>query len=189
MLFKSDFYSEVDKTNWTFAVPRNDLVFEKYLFIYIIFSFISTGFFLKLLFVKGSNNIFTVIINNNICPWHSAFDFFNYKIFFRIIWKTTFFKNVFIFWYPNGSKILNLGPSLLFSLLKTIYVFDFRSTDFILIVLWYVVYHLFNYSQFIKTHVFGIEVIYSRIFLFKALINISATTNLLGCVLNKFLYH
>ena len=44
------------------------------------------------------------------------------------------------------SAILNLGFLLLVSLLDSIYVFDFTSTGFILIVLWYALLYLLTVS-------------------------------------------
>ena len=46
-----------------------------------------------------SNNFFTIKIVNNICPWHSIFNFFNHKNVFRPNWSTSFTKNIFAFWY------------------------------------------------------------------------------------------
>ena len=43
---------------------------------------------------------------------------------------------------PTVSPILNLGPLLFISLSDSIYLFDFTSTGFILIVLWYVILYL-----------------------------------------------
>ena len=40
------------------------------------------------------------------------------------------------------SPILNLAPLLFISLSDSIYLFDFTSTGFILIVLWYVILYL-----------------------------------------------
>ena len=40
------------------------------------------------------------------------------------------------------SPILNLGPLWFISLSDSIYLFDFTSTGFILIVLWYVILYL-----------------------------------------------
>ena len=54
-------------------------------------------FFLQLFFVKRSKNFFNITIANNICPWHSIFNFFNPKNVFRSIWNVTFCRNVFIF--------------------------------------------------------------------------------------------
>ena len=57
--------------------------------------------FLQFFFIKRSNNFFAFKINNNICPWHSIFNFSNHVILFRPIWKTAFCKNIFIYWYSN----------------------------------------------------------------------------------------
>ena len=87
--------------------------------------------FLQYLFVKRSNDLFTVKITNIICPWHSFLKFFNHKRFFWPIWNVTFYKIVFIFWYCN--MINNLGYSLLkipysfFFLLKSIYMLNFNG--------------------------------------------------------------
>ena len=53
-------------------------------------------------FVKSSNNFFSVKITNDICPWHSVFNFFNLEKVFGSIYNTAFSKNVFIFWYSNN---------------------------------------------------------------------------------------
>ena len=52
-------------------------------------------------FVKYSTNLFSIRIVNNICPWHSIFNFLTHKNFFRPIWSVTFWKNIFIVQYSN----------------------------------------------------------------------------------------
>ena len=59
------------------------------------------------------------------------------------------------------SLILKLGPLLLVSLVESIYVFDFTSAGFILIVLWYVLLYLSNISSHLSIYTFfEIEVMY-----------------------------
>ena len=59
------------------------------------------------------------------------------------------------------SLILKLGSLLLISLVESIYVFDFTSTGFILIVLWYVLLYLSNISSHLSIYTFfEIEVMY-----------------------------
>ena len=84
-------------------------------------------YFLQFFLVKCSNNFFLAKIINNICPWNSILKSFNCKNFFRSISSVIFIKNILF------SLIL---------LLETIYVFDFTSTGFILIVLWYALLYL-----------------------------------------------
>ena len=62
--------------------------------------------------------------------------FFNHKNLLIPIWSATFFKNVFIFWYSNVINNLNFP-----------YNFNFPSTGFILIVLWYVLLYLLTISS------------------------------------------
>ena len=69
------------------------------------------------------------------------------------------------------SPILNLGPLSLLYLL-----FDFTSTSFILIVLWYVLLYLLTISSNLRIYTFFyIEVTYLKISFFKVLINLYAT--------------
>ena len=106
------------------------IFFLLYYFFYSKFCLIcSVQFF----FIKRSNNFFTVKITNNTSPWHIFFNFCNQKDFFMPIWSITFCKNIFVFRYSN--MLTNLGFSLVFFLSKSIYVLDFTSTGFILIVL------------------------------------------------------
>ena len=59
------------------------------------------------------------------------------------------------------SLILKLGSLLLVSLVESIYVFDFTSAGFILIVLWYVLLYLSNISSHLSIYTFfEIEVMY-----------------------------
>ena len=59
------------------------------------------------------------------------------------------------------SLISNLGSLLLVSLVESIYVFDFTSTGFILIVQWYVLFYLSNMSSHLSIYMFfEIEVMY-----------------------------
>ena len=64
--------------------------------------------------------------------------FFNHKNSFRPIWCVTFWKNMFIFWNSNNITNFKFRIYLIDFWLELIYVFDFISTGFILIVLWYV---------------------------------------------------
>ena len=52
------------------------------------------------------------------------------------------------------SPILNLGSLLLISLLEAIYVLDFTSTGFILIVLWYELLYLLTISSNLSIYTF-----------------------------------
>ena len=59
------------------------------------------------------------------------------------------------------SLISKLGSLLLVSLVESIYVFDFTSTGFILIVQWYVLLYLSNISSHLSIYTFfEFEVIY-----------------------------
>ena len=74
------------------------------------------------------------------------------------------------------STILNLGSLSLISLLESIYVFDFTSTGFILIALWYFLLYLLTISANLSIYTFyDIEVIYLQILFFTVLTNLSAT--------------
>ena len=108
-------------------------------------------YFLQFIFIKSSNNLFSIKIINNICPRRSIFNFFNHKNFFRPIWSITFCKNIFMLWY---SPILNWGSLSLISLLEPIYVFFFTSTSFILILLWYLLLYLLTASSNLSIYTF-----------------------------------
>ena len=99
---------------------------------FLVLSFLFFFFFLQFFFVKRSNSFFSVRIINNICPWHSMLNFFNHIIFFRPIWNIPFAK---FFLYFDILSVLNLGSLWLISLLESINIFGFTSTEFILIVL------------------------------------------------------
>ena len=79
------------------------------------------------------------------------FYLFNHKTFFIPTWNKTFHKNVFVFRY---SDMITVGSSLLFFLLKSIYVLDFTPTSLILIVLWCVLLHLSTMSSNLLIYTF-----------------------------------
>ena len=97
--------------------------------------------FFQFFFVQCSNNFFSIKIINNISIWHSIFNFFNHKNFFRPIWNVT-------------SPILNLGSLLLISLLESIYVFHFTSAGFILFDIWYLLLYLLTISSNLSIYKF-----------------------------------
>ena len=75
------------------------------------------------------------------------------------------------------SPNLNLGSLSLISLLESVYVLDFTSTGFILVVLWYVLLYLFTTLPKLSMHTFfDIEVKYVSILFFTVLIILSETT-------------
>ena len=124
-------------------------------FLFIIFSTLNSfRFFLCFFFIKRCNNFFPFKITNHISSRHSVFNFFNHKNVFRPIWNIAFGKVVFVFWHSQN--ITNF-ISLIY-LLELIYVFDFTSTGFILIVLWYVLLHLVTISFNLSIYTFfGIQ--------------------------------
>ena len=126
------------------------------------------------------------MIINNKCPWKCVFNFFNHKNLFRPIWSVNFCKFFFLildlyFDILTLQPILNLGPLLWISLLEPIYEFDFTSISFILIVLWYISFHLltipsnlyifYRYRYFLKLKP-CIHKFHSKV-----LMNLSITTN------------
>ena len=71
-----------------------------------------------------------------------------------------------------------MGCSLFYSLLKSIYVLDFTSAGFILVVLWYVLLYLLTISAKLLIYtIFDTEVIYLLILFFRLLINFSPTAD------------
>ena len=120
--FKSAFVAWLDKSNSTFTLPSEDFGSGKYSIFYIMpfffysaikrtivafplnIYFITFSFyyfcnsklfliwFLQLLFVWRSPNLFSVKITNNIYPRYSVFNFFNQKDFFRPTWIVTFLQ-------------------------------------------------------------------------------------------------
>ena len=109
--------------------------------------------------IKRSNNFFSIKVLYYICLRHNIFNFFNHKTFFRPMWGRTFCKNISIFQYSYivTNYIFRIFDIIFF--LKLIYVLDFTSTGFILIVLWYFVlryvllyslyYLIYQYTHFL----------------------------------------
>ena len=95
---------------------------------------------LQFFFITLLNKFFTIKVFYYLCPRHSLSNFpnLNHKNIFRQFWSVTFCKNVFTFSYMVTSS---LWSSSLFSTLKSIYMPDFASTEFILIVEWYIWFH------------------------------------------------
>ena len=69
---------------------------------------------LQFLFIKCSNNFFTIKITNNICWRNNVFECYNHKNFFGPIWSISCSKYVWYFDILTWSPTLNLGSSLLF---------------------------------------------------------------------------
>ena len=115
-------------------------------FFLITFSTLNSAWFVFWnYFSKMFRNIFTVQITCNYV--HSIFNFYNQKNFFRTIWRVTFCKSVFIFWY--SCKVTNFKFRIffiIFSSLKSINVLDFTSIGFILIVLCSSIFQRINTS-------------------------------------------
>ena len=93
--------------------------------------------FLQFFFIKRYNNFFTFKITNSTCPWHSVFNLFNYKNFFRPIWNTAYCKNVFIFWYFNNITNFKLR----------IFIINFFTT--VNICVWFYINKLYFYCAMI----------------------------------------
>ena len=91
---------------------------------------------------------FSIKIINKICPRHNIFKFFLHENFFVPIWRKNVCKNMFMFWYFNNITSFKFRISITkfnmfdFDFDFTVNVFDFISTGFFLIVLWYVLLHL-----------------------------------------------
>ena len=81
---------------------------------------------LQFFFIKCPNNLFTIKVLYYICPYvhDSIFNFFSNN--------NLFWPNI-LTWWPT----LKLGSLSLFSMSKSVYVLDFTSAGFILLVLWY----------------------------------------------------
>ena len=112
--------------------PPNIKFITFYYFFCSSFCFIC---FLQLFIIKRFNIYFIAEAFYYICPWHSVFYFFNNEIFFRPIWSVTIGKMLLYFDVLTCSSTLNLEFYQLFPTLKSIYVLDLISIDFILIVL------------------------------------------------------
>ena len=120
-----------------------------------LINFSALNSFLKLFFVKDSNNFYTIKILYEICPRHCIFNFFNSKSLFRPIWNVTFRKNVFIFLYSLIITKFKFRIFIIISIIKVkrcfwfcIKRFHFNSS-MICIVLF------FNYvTQFINIEIF-----------------------------------
>ena len=111
------------------------------------------------------------------------FNLFNHKDLFRPIWRVIFCKNVFIFWYSYLIANFRFRIFIIFSTLKSIYMLDFISTGFILMLLWYVLLYSLTISSILsKDTFFDIEVIYFSILFFKVLINLSAIKDFLWSI-------
>ena len=93
-------------------------------------------------FIKHSNNFFTIKIINNICLWHSIFNFFTYKNFFWPIRSIDFCKNVFVFWYSYLISNFKFRIIAITFFIRVNTRIIFSLTGFILIVLWYVLLYL-----------------------------------------------
>ena len=111
---------------------------------------------LQFIFVKHSNNFFAFEINNNMLMFEdSIFNFFYHKNIFRPTCLVSFFAKMFLYLdILTTSTILNLGSLSSIYWLELIYMFDFSSTGFILIVLWYVLlcllcHLIYQYKDFL----------------------------------------
>ena len=129
-----------------------------------------------ILFVKCSNNFFSIKIINNICPWHTSFVFFNHKNFFRLIWIITFYRSIFIFLYSNiisfKFRIFILNFFTRVNICASFYINRLHVNCY----MYYYIYILtisctLSKQTFIETEV----CIYN--FVFKVLISLSATTD------------
>ena len=123
---------------WIIITLPFDLWFIAFSFNYFFYPNFVLFCFSQFFFIKCSSDFFTVKITNKICLRHSVFNFINHKNFFRPISNIAFCKNIYI-------SILNLGLSLLTSLLKSRYILGFTSAGFILMILWYVLLYLLLY--------------------------------------------
>ena len=106
---------------------------------------------LQFVFIKRFNNFFSNNSFWHICSWNSIFKFFNNKIFFRSICRVTFCKNIFLFWYSY--MVTNLKFRI-FLRSKSIYVFEYISTSFILIILCYMLLYLLTVSFNLSIYTF-----------------------------------
>ena len=89
------------------------------------------------------------------------------------------FAKIFLYFdILTGSRTSNLGSSILFSLLKSIYVLNFTSAGLILIVLSYVLLYLLHASAKLSNYTFfDTEVVIYKFCSLQVLINLSAMTN------------
>ena len=83
------------------------------------------------------------MITNNIWPWYSIFNFFDYNNFFRPIWSVTFCKKTLIFfdiltWFLYLFPTLNFGIFFISFNMKV----NIRICLNIMIVLWYLLLYL-----------------------------------------------
>ena len=108
--------------------------------------------FFQFFFVKCPNSFFVFKIIHGICPQNNILTFCNHKNLFRPIWNKPIYKNVFIFCYIF--IFFDVGYFSLISLLESIYVLDFTSAGFILIVLWYVLLYLWTRSSNLSIYAF-----------------------------------
>ena len=134
-------------------------------------------FFLQFFILKRSNNFFTVEIINNICPWHSIFNLFNHKSFFRQILSGIFCKIVFLFQYSY--MIMNVK----FRIFLIIFFVKVNICAWLYISSMYLLTMSAKSSIYTFWYWSHISIIFLRV-----PINISATTDFL-CVLNTFLYY
>ena len=129
-----------------------DIYFITFSFNYFFYTKFFLICFLQLFFVTRCNRFFTIKITHDICPQNSFFNFCNHKNFFRSIWNVTFCKNAFIFW---NSYITNYKFRILFIIIFIkINICAWKSTGFILIVLWYALLHLLTISSNLPIYTF-----------------------------------
>ena len=107
--------------------------------------------FLQFFFVERSNNFSAIKISNNLSPRHRMFDFFNHKEFFRPVWKVTFCKKIFVFWYFSMVKKSKFRAFFIFFSIKVnihiLFVIRFHSNCSMICI---VVYHLiYQYTHFL----------------------------------------
>ena len=108
------------------------LTYSLFLFFLIYFSVLNPFWFvfLQFLFIKGSNNFFTIKIIINIYQWNFTFNFFNDRNFFWSIWSAAFSKYFFLrFDILTLSPTFNLEFLSLTSLPKLIQVLYLILTD------------------------------------------------------------
>ena len=123
--------------------------FISFLLGYLFYSKFFFICFLQFIFIKHSNNIFTIEIIDNLCSWNNIYNFFDYKNSFRPIWSISFSKSVFLFWYSYMITNLKFRIIIIFLLPKLIYILSltFISKRLHFNSLWYVLLYLLTISS------------------------------------------
>ena len=101
--------------------------------------------------IKSSSSIWV----SNTRYFAFSFHYFTSKKRLPTNLEHSVFANILLYfdilvWSPT----LNIEPSLLFFLFKSIYMFGFTSTGFVLIVLWYVLLYLLIISSNLSIYLF-----------------------------------